>query len=203
MPSVATRFLLALACAGLVAGESACAGPGSYVWYNQQSPEALAAANEYVIDVGDVLSVRVLGHEDMTTRVRVRADGRIALPIIGEVDARGTSPTALRSEIETRLKEYLVRPSVTLNIEETTPVTIPVLGEVAHPGVFPVQANARLAEAIALGGGITEYASRDRIFVVRRSPKPARIRFTYEAVTRGDPSDAAFRLRPGDVVVVE
>jgi polysaccharide export outer membrane protein len=196
--------LAVCACFGFAAAAPvACVGPGNYVWYNELSPEALAVANEYVIDAGDVVNVRVLGHDDMNTRVRVRADGRIALPIMGEIEARGKRPAALRSDIEGRLKDYLVMPSVTLNIEETRPATIAVLGEVAHPGVFPVEPNARVADAIALGGGVTEYASRDRIFVVRTSPQRARIRFTYEAVTRDESRAAAFRLHPGDVVVVE
>jgi polysaccharide export outer membrane protein len=202
MRAVLLRSYVMVAVFVFAPGAISCAGPGEYVWYNQLSPEALAASGEYSIDIGDVVDVRVLGHEDMTTHVRVRADGRIALPIIGEVDARGKGPDALRAEIETRLKDFFVRPSVTLNIAETAAPTISILGEVARPGVFPLTPNTRLADALALGGGLTDYASRDRIFVVRTSPKPARIRFTYEAVSRGD-ALAAFRLRPGDMIVVE
>jgi polysaccharide export outer membrane protein len=186
-----------------LAAATACSGPGSYVWFTELSPEALAAASEYAVDVGDVLSIRVLGHEDMSTRVRVRADGRIALPIIGEVEARGKQPIALQKEIERRLKEFVITPTVTLNIEETPPSTITVMGEVARPGVYPVAVNTHLAEALALSGGVTEYASHDRIFLVRNIPRPVRIRFTYQAVTRDEQNAAAFLLRAGDVIVVE
>jgi polysaccharide export outer membrane protein len=199
---VVVRFVLMIVlCLGYLVAPTACAGPGSYVWYNALPSEALNA--EYLISVGDMVSVRVLSHEEMTTRIRVRADGRIALPIIGEVEARGKRPSALRSELEARLKDYIVAPSVTLNIDETQPAHFVVLGEVAHAGVFPLEPTTRLADGLALSGGITEFASHDRIFVVRTTPERIRIRFTYEALTRNDGSAATFRLHPDDVIVVE
>jgi polysaccharide biosynthesis/export protein len=200
MLSQGRRSLGVLACVWIVA-QAACRGAGSYTWFDALPPEG--PAPEYTVNAGDVVNIRVLGHDDMTTRVRVRGDGRIAVPIIGEVDARGKHPSGLRAEIEAKLKDYLVMPSVTLNIDEMQPVTVAVLGEVGHPGVFPFDPNMRLAEVLALGGGVTDFASRDSIFVVRTSPRPARIRFTYDAVTRNDGNAAAFRLHPGDVVVVE
>ena len=149
----------------------------------------------------------MLGHEEMLTRAKVRPDGRIALPIIGEIDARGRSPSALRAEIEGRLKQYLVMPGgatqVTLNVEEAAPATIAVVGEVTRPGVFPLEPNVRLAQALALVGGITEFASRDHIFLVRTIPRPERIRFTYDSVIRNEGLAGAFRLHPGDVIEVE
>ncbi len=200
------RLFGSVACLALALNGAACGGSGQYVWYNQLSPASLAAANEYLIAVGDVLSVRVLNHEDMTTRVRVRGDGRIAVPIIGEVVAAGRKPNALRSEIEGRLKDFIVLPTVTLNIEEQAPPQkIVVLGEVAKPGLIPVDSpTISLAEALAMCGGVTDYASRDRIFVVRSTPQVERIRFTWNAVTRDDPGHAgAFPLRGGDLIVVE
>ena len=180
---------------------SGCTGPGAYVWFNAVPPEALSS--DYLINAGDMLSVRVLNHDEMTTRVRVRADGRLALPIIGEVEARGRRPGALRAELEARLKDYIVAPSVTLNIDETQPAHFVVLGEVPRGGVFPLEPTTRVADALALAGGVTDFASRDRIFVLRTTPVRLRIRFTYEAVLRDDMHAAAFRLHPDDVVVVE
>jgi polysaccharide export outer membrane protein len=195
------RTLPVLAGLLLAINAPGCAGPGNYVWYQDLPPED--TTGEYVVAAGDIVNVRVLGHDEMATRVRVRPDGRIAVPMIGEVEARGKTPQALRAEIEARLRVYLVAPSVTFNVEESTPVNVTVLGEVTHPGVFPLDPNMRLAQALALGGGVTEFASRDRIFVVRAFPRPERIRFTYEAVSRDAERAASFRLHPGDVVVVE
>jgi polysaccharide export outer membrane protein len=178
-----------------------CAGPGQYVWYTEVPREQ--RSGEYVIAAGDVLSVRVVGHEDMATKVRVRADGGISIPFIQKsIGARGKTPDALSREIEVDLSKFFNSPSVSVNVEETLPASVAILGEVGHPGVFPLGASLALSQAIALGGGVTEFAARDRIFVVRVEP-PARIRFTYEAVIRDEAGAGQFALRPGDVVVVE
>jgi polysaccharide export outer membrane protein len=90
-----------------------------------------------------------------------------------------------------------------LNVDEVQPMTIVLLGEITHPGVVTLEPATGLAHAIAVGGGLTDYASRDRIFVLRQQPKPMRIRFTYEALTHDEDRAATFPLRTGDVVVVE
>ena len=182
---------------------TACAGPGEYVWFNEVPRDTAPPSNDYVINVGDLISIRALSHDEMTTRVKVRTDGRIAIPILGEIEARGKRPGALRAELEARLKDYLVTPSVTVNVEEAQPITITVLGEVLRPGTYNIDPTYGVAAALALGGGVTEYASRDSIYVVRSMPKHQRIRFTYEAVSRGQNGAGAFPLRAGDVVVVE
>jgi polysaccharide export outer membrane protein len=184
-------------------GIAACSSAGDYVWFSQLPPETGSASGEYVINSGDLVSVRVLGHEEMSVHERVRFDGRIAMPLLGEIEARGKKPGLLRAELEARFKDYIVSPSVILSVDEVQPMTVPVLGEVTHPGAFPLPPNASLAQALAQGGGLTEFAHRDRIFVVRLSPKPTRIRFTFDAVSHNDARAAAFPLHPGDVVVVE
>lgn len=192
-----------LACLGFACCVAACAGSGTYVWYTQLPPEMAADRYEYLIGAGDVLSLRVLGHEEMNVREKVRPDGRIAVPILGEIEARGKRPGALRSELEARLKDYIVQPSVLLNVDEPQPIIIVLMGEVAHPGAFPLDPTAGLAQALALGGGLTDFASRDSIFLVRQIPSPIRIRFTYAAVTRNIGRAAAFPLHPGDLIVAE
>jgi polysaccharide export outer membrane protein len=189
-----TLALVALACVS-------CAGPGNYIWFTEVPREQ--RAGDYLIGAGDLLSVRVVGHEDMTTKVRVRADGGIAIPFIQRsITAHGKTPDALSREIEGDLARFFNTPSVSVNVDETLPANIAVLGEVGRPGVFPLGPSLGLSQALALGGGVTEFAARDRIFVVRAQP-PERIRFTYEAVTRDENGAGQFALRPGDVVVVE
>jgi polysaccharide export outer membrane protein len=182
---------------------TACSAPGQFVWYTDVPAEHGHAPGELVVHIGDTLSVRVLGHEDMGVKQKVRTDGRIAIPLIGEVEAQGKVPAALRAEIERRLKDYIVSPSVMVNLDEQQPLNVAVLGEVGKPGMYVLEPTAGLAQALAAAAGLTEFAQRDRIFVVRQRPKPARIRFTYEAVSRNDSGAAEFALRTGDVVVVE
>jgi polysaccharide export outer membrane protein len=194
--------------AGLLAalGLSGC-GTGSYVWIDDLTDPSILAPAEgaYIIASGDLLNVRVYNQETISVRGRVGPDGKIAIPLVGEIDARGARPAALAKQIETRLLPFIVAPSVTITIEEVQPVRISVLGEVAHPGVFTITPSTGLLQALALAGGITEYADRDRIFVLR--PRPAkglfRIRLTYQNLTRGLGRSAKFALESGDTVVVE
>ena len=177
------RTLLAIV---LCFASAACAGPGNYVWYNTLPAAGANAPSYYLINVGDTVDVRVLGHEEISVKEKVRADGRIAIPLIGEVEARGKRPSTLRAELEGRLKDFIVSPSVTITMVDVQQMTLLILGEVTHPGAFLVEQNVPLAHALALGGGLTEYASRDAIYVVRQQPSPQRVRFTYQAVMRNE-----------------
>ena len=189
-------------CLAMSLGLCACGGVGHYVWA-KDLPTA-ASAHEYLIAAGDLISIRVVNQDSMSTHARVRTDGRIALPLLGDVEVRGKTPSSLRAELEARLKEYIVAPTVTDNVEEIAPVMVSVLGEVAHPGVVKLDPNASVAEALAGAGGLTDYANRDRIFVVRREQKdPLRVRFTFDGLEGSDPAAIRFGLRRGDVVVVE
>jgi polysaccharide export outer membrane protein len=156
-----------------------------------------------VIQEGDLIEIRVFNQDPISTHARVRSDGRISMPILGDVDIRGKRPADVKADLEIRLKDYVNSPSVTVTVQESHPITISVLGEVSHQGVFPIDPHATLAEVIALAGGLTDYASRDRLFVVRTGPQPLRARFTYDEVSHGDPPTAAFALRQGDLIVVE
>ena len=164
------------------------------VRFRSPSPQADRQSLEYLIETGDLLDIKVLGHDDMAVHQKVRGDGPISISIIGDVEARGKRPSGLRGGIEGRLKDYIVSPSVTVNVDDT-PMTIACLGEFGKPGAFPVEAGANLAHAIALAGGLTDFAARDRIFVVRQQPTPMRIRFDYEWVLRNE-GGAALRLAP-------
>jgi len=177
------------------------------VWFHQLPPETSRTINEYVIGIGDTVSIKVLAagtpREEMTTKQRVRGDGRISLLLIGDVEAKGKRPSALKAELEGRLKDYMVSPSVVVNIDDVQPMTVLLLGEIMRPGAYPLDQDPRLTHALALGGGLTDYASRSSIFVVRGEPKPMRIRFTYQSIYRNIDGAGDFVLRRGDVVEVE
>jgi len=201
-PDLTPALFLALA---LLAGQG-CAAKGTYVWANALPTNDLTVkrTGAYVIEGGDLVDVRVLGQDSVSTRSRVRPDGRISVPLVGEIMARGQTPAGLAFDLEVRLKKYLLTPSVSVIVEEVHPTQISVVGEVTHPGVFSVDPDSGVLQAIATAGGPTEYAARDRIFVVRSNQGiPMRIRFTYDRLTRGEPPDAIFALRAGDTVVVE
>jgi polysaccharide biosynthesis/export protein len=194
---------IAFAALALALAQGACGSSGEFVWFSQLPHEPSLLNNEYIIAVGDIVSIHVLGHEELSLHQKVRSDGRIALLLIGDVEARGKRPSALKAELEGRLKDYIVSPSVVVNVDEGQPMTVILLGEVARPGIFPLEQDVRLIHALALGGGLTDYASRSSIYVVRSQPKPVRIRFTYESIFRNAGGAGDFQLRRGDVVEVE
>ncbi len=153
--------------------------------------------------MGDKISVRVYDQESLTTQATIRNDGRLALPLSGEVVAAGKHPSALAREVEVRLKQFIVSPRVTVNVEDSQAVSVSVLGEVGTKGTLQLAQPATLVQALAQAGGPTEFADKDSIFVIREQPSFQRIRFTYSAVLKNQRNAANFPLRRGDVIVVE
>lgn len=189
---------------GVLAALSGCYTPaGRFVTvetYQQSNPPG------YVIAPGDVLQVRVFQQEPLSSRVKVRPDGRLSLPLVNEVDAAGKTPTQLSVELQDKFRSYINSPIVTVSLEEGRPLTVSVLGEVARPGVVTLDSGAGLMQALAAAGGLSQFAHRDGLFVLRtRVPgtTPQRIRFTWDALARGDAQAANFTLSVGDVVVAE
>jgi polysaccharide export outer membrane protein len=164
-----------------------------------------APAGAYSITSGDLLNIRVYNQDALSTRGRVGPDGKIAIPLVGELDAKGLSPATLSRQVEARLKPFLVAPSVATIVEEAQLVKVAVVGEVGHPTVLAVTPGTRVLQVLALAGGLTEYATRDRIFVLRDTQARGilRIRLTYHDLIRGLGRAATFRLESGDTVVVE
>ncbi len=194
---------------GAALATGACRHIGEYIWVDDVAVEqSRGAPLEYVIAVGDLLNVRVWNQDAMSARARVRSDGKISLPFLNDVEAAGLQPAVLARRLQTRLKDYVVNPVVTISLEEAKPLQVSVLGEVARPGVYPIEPGAGVLNALAAAGGMTDFASKDRIFVMRRgywadNPNPVRIRFTYQALSQAQGRAAGFRLKADDVVVVE
>jgi polysaccharide export outer membrane protein len=165
-----------------------------------------ALSGEYVIAAGDVLQVSVFQQEAMSARVKVRPDGRVSLPLVSELSAAGKTSRTLAAELEGKLKEFVNKPSVRVSVEETRALSVSIVGEVLRPGAATLETNAGVLQALAAGGGFTEFAHRDGIFVLRVPSGelvPQRIRFTWAELVRGQGLAAQFRLVAGDVVVVE
>lgn len=160
-------------------------------------------SNEYVIGVGDTINVRVYEQDGLSSSVKIRRDGKFAMPLAGEMMAAGKHPSQLSRELEAQLKQFIVTPRVTVNIETSQPVTVTSIGEIKNVGALTLEPPARLIEAIAQAGGPTDFADKSRIFVLRRFPTFMRIRFSYDAIVHNDHGAAGFPLRTGDVLVIE
>ncbi len=196
-----TRLLVAASLCLLTAG---CYTPrGAFL---DVDAAIITDATDYVIAAGDVLQVRVFQQEAVSARVRVRADGKVSLPLVNDVLVAGKSPAVLAAELQVKLKDFINTPVVTVSLEEMRPVLVSVLGEVTRSGVVTIEPGSGVLQALAAAGGLTDFAHRDGIFVLRKTagqPAPRRIRFTWEALSRGEGAAARFTLLPGDVVVAE
>jgi polysaccharide export outer membrane protein len=192
-----------LASAALLPLLASCASAGPYTWVNEYPEPPPVTDKGTVLVPGDVITIRVYNQPDMSTKTRVRNDGKVSIPFLNDVDAAGSTPAALAKSLQTRLKEFINTPVVTISLDEPRPNTIPVTGEVLRPGVFPLDPGSGLIAALASAGGLTPFASTDRIFVLRQWPAPARIRFTLSDLNNGDKKSVQFQLRQGDAVVVE
>ena len=181
---------------------SACATTGKFVWVDDYA-EPRSSSDQYVIAPGDTLNVRVFAQDAMSARVKVRPDGMISIPFLNDVNAAGLPPAALARQLDAKLKDYIKQPNVTVSLEEPAKLNVSVLGEVAHAGAFSLDPGAGVLQALAMAGGFTDYAHKDRVFVLRKRPSPARIRFTFKALVQGEGRAGSFTLRDGDTVVVE
>jgi polysaccharide export outer membrane protein len=141
----------------------------------------------------------------VSARVKVRPDGKISVPLLRDVVAAGVTPAELARQVQEKLAKFIVNPSVTISLEEPRALMISVLGEVAKVGSYPLEQGSGVLEAMAVAGGPNQYATLDRIMVIRREPsgERVRIRFDYDALTQLRGAAATFRLQNGDVIVVE
>jgi len=187
----------------LLALATACGPTGRYIWSDQYQSATQPTDKEYVVAVGDLISVRVYNQDAMSAKVRVRTDGRISLPFLGDVAAAGYSPTELSGRLQVLFKAYVLNPVVTVSLEESRPLEVYLVGEVVRPGRYKIDPQGSMLQALAAAGGLTPFAREDRIFVIRREPDPVRIRFRLESLTRSLGAAATFRLRSGDTVVAE
>jgi polysaccharide export outer membrane protein len=197
--SLAGAFLLFASAAG-------CKTAGEYVWADSLSAPTKAGTSEYVIQPGDTIAIRVWNQDSVTTKAKVRSDGKISLPFVNDVEAAGSTPNALAARVQTTLKDFIVNPVVTVTLEEARPATVAVIGEVVRAGKYPLDPGAGVLEALAMASGMTLFADKDRIMVIRQKPDGSgamRIRFTYSSLTQLEGRAATFRLQGGDVVVVE
>ncbi len=194
-----TLILAAVVTLPIIAG---CGTTGPYTWVDSMPASGAANANDVIVQEGDILSVRVFKQDELSTKERVRADGKIAMPVIGEVMVRGKRPSQLAGELQERLKAVVVAPSVTVSLEQPAELKVSVVGEVRQSGIFPLEPGATVLTALAAAGGLNDYADPDKVFVVRKT-LTQRVRFRYSDLRSAETKSIHFTLLPGDTVVVE
>src|SRR5258706_1669895 len=158
-------------------------------------------AEEYRLGAGDKLRIEVYKDAQLSQSVQIRPDGKITLPLVGDVEAINRTPIELRDTIATSLKEYMTNPVVTVIVVEATAATAYLMGEVNHPGSVNLQAPLTVLQALALAGGLKDFADAKNIKILRKTTTGVQtIAFNYKDAVKS--SRAPIYLRPGDTVVV-
>jgi len=165
-------------------------------------PTQTALADDYKLQAGDKLRIEVYKDAQLSQSVQIRPDGKITLPLVGDVAAMGLTPIDLRERIATALKDYMNNPVVTVIVVEGTSPTAYVVGEVNHPGPVVLQANMTVLQALAVAGGLKDFANAKNIRILRKGLAGQQsIPFNYKDAIKGVGPSGVY-LQAGDTVVV-
>ena len=160
--------------------------------------------SEYRLGPADVIEVFVWKEPDLSTTVVVRPDGMVSVPLIGELSASGKSAIQLQDEVVTKLSQFISQPSVNILVKEVNSAQVSVLGEVKTPGVYKIRDRSTVLDAVALAGGFTEYARRNKVTVLRTTStgEQQRINLNVDDYIKGENKDT-FYVLPYDKIYVQ
>lgn len=157
----------------------------------------------YLIGKGDTLQIRVWGQEALATDTVVRPDGKISLPLLGDIHVEGLTIDVLKDDLDRRFGEFINAPNASVLVRDIQSMKVYILGEVVRPGEYPLSARTDVLQAIAMAGGFTIYAKKTRIEILRnQGDERIKIYCNYNQVISGKNIDQNIPLMPGDVVVV-
>jgi polysaccharide export outer membrane protein len=176
----------------------------STVWSQTVASKAAPLAADYLIGSADVLQLIVWKEPELTRDVTVRVDGRITVPLLGDVDAAGKTPKALAEELQASLAKYLAAPQVTVGVSQPNSMRFYVIGMVIKPGDYPCVGQVSLVQALAQAGGFREFAKTDEIQVLRKDKggKSTFLSVSYKKLESGKDVEQNIRLLPGDTIIV-
>jgi polysaccharide export outer membrane protein len=166
--------------------------------------EEHAVLQDYLIGPEDVIEVMVWKNADLSRVSNVRPDGKISLPLIGDIQAAGLTAVQLKEAIAEHLKTYYKEPpQVSVIVQQVNSYAIYVLGEVRSPGRYVVKTGTTFLQAVTLAGGFTDFAGTNRIMVRRRGNEVSQetaMAIRYKDIIAGKQSNVM--LRPGDTIVI-
>ncbi|HET9406329.1 MAG TPA: polysaccharide biosynthesis/export family protein [Candidatus Sulfotelmatobacter sp.] len=190
-----------------------CGQSGSTAGAKQSAPptqpETNATAssphdNNFVIGNDDVLAINVWKEPEISRSIPVRSDGKISLPLVGEVQAAGLTPLKLEQAIAGRLTNYISEPEVTVIVQQINSQKFNILGQVNKPGSYVITNSATVLEGIAMAGGFRDFAKQKSIYILRQNPDgtQTRLPFNYKDVVKGVKPEQNVKLQPRDTIVV-
>lgn len=166
--------------------------------------EEAPAAEEFVLGIEDKLSISVWKEPDLSIKsLSIRPDGKITFPLVGDAQAAGRTPRQLTQDLTKLLGRFIKEPVVTVAVEEINNFKVFVLGEVGLQGALTLRRRTRLLEAIALSGGMTKFADKSNLLLLRfEDGKETRTRIDYRKVVSGEKPELNVYLKPGDTIIV-
>jgi polysaccharide export outer membrane protein len=167
-----------------------------------ENGSVLAPQGELSLGPGDTFDVRVFGEPDLSNTYRVGSDGTIDYPLLHQIKVDGMEPHALAALIETRLKEkFLKSPQVSILIREQPSKKVTVIGQVTKPSTYPFQSRMTIMDAIAVAGGFTPIASRNKVTIKRIEGTDEKV-YEVPVADIGESKAPNVPVRPGDVITV-
>ena len=202
MKTVTLTALSFLVLFGTAAAQTPVAPSGSTASASTATTAASTAA-DYRLTAGDKLRIDVYKDATLSQSLQIRPDGKVTLPLVGDVAAAGRTSVELRDAISASLKEYITSPVVTVIVTETSPQVVYVTGEVNKPGALTLTGQMSILQALAMAGGFTDFADKKNILIKRKSARGMEtLKFNYKDALDDDKKEP-LQLRAGDTVVVK
>lgn len=200
------RFLTAFLVAGLLSTATVgCTPPvPKYPYAGEPDPRS----TEWVLGIGDQIAINVWENPGLTTDATIRPDGNITMPLIGDLRAVGETPSALKAMIKAKLADYIKLGSgaeITVAVRGANSYRFTVSGEVTRPGIIQLGYFVTVVEAIAMAGGFTRFADKDKIMLLRRDPKTGKARsipLVYKYIADGSHPEMNIVMLAGDSLFV-
>jgi len=173
--------------------------------FGQEGPSARSnmPKDDYILGPGDLVRVIVWKNEDLSGQFRVRPDGKFSMPLIGDILAEGSSTEVVSKQIQQKLKVFIDSPYVSTIVVEAASNRIFVLGEVANPGTYTISGPLTVLQALAMAGGFTEFANKEKMVLVRGIGEMQKnIPLSYNNILRSPGEESNPVLKRGDTLVV-
>jgi len=195
--------LLMVAIAGAFGLAVACAAPVSMPVSMSGEAQSVSGREVYVIGVTDQLMINVWKNPEFSSRLVVRSDGMISVPLLDDVQAEGLTAEELKEVVTEALSEYISNPDVTVVVMGMNSNTISIMGGVNRQGELPLQKETRVLQAIARSGGFSVWAKKSQVKILRQTQDGlVEYRFDYDAYLAGKAPGTNLVLRAGDTIVV-
>jgi polysaccharide export outer membrane protein len=158
----------------------------------------------FIIGNDDVLAISVWKEPDLSKSVPVRSDGKISLPLVGEIQATGRTPFQLEKDISAKLQSFVNAPEVTVIVEQVNSKKFNIVGEVMKPGSYSLALAPTVMDAIANAGGFRDFAKKTGVYILRRSPdgSQTKIGFNYKEFIKGKNPGQNVKLESNDTIIV-